>query len=310
MSQTPRWLAFAQLLRLPNVFTAWADIALASAAATAVLDELPAWFLATTVLLALASGSLYLAGMVWNDVFDLAEDAESRPFRPLPSGRVSRRTAVFLGTLLILGGLALAAGAGAVAGRGALAAPFGYAVAIAIAVLAYDGGLKRSPLGPVSMAACRFLNVLLGLSPFPPSEFPWDLRLPLAGVVGLYIAGVTWFARTEEGSSSRRQLTAAAGVIALSLGSALFLRASLPPNPDAVLFPYLLVAFGFVVGRPVATAIADPRPHRVQAAVKRCVLGLIGLDSVLATAFVGPAGLLILFLLPPALVIGKWVYST
>ncbi len=310
MSQTPRWLAFAQLLRLPNVFTAWADIALATAAATAVLNELPSSFLATAVLLALASGSLYLAGMVWNDIFDRAEDAESRPFRPLPSGRVRLRTAVFLGMLLILGGLAFAAGAGAVAGRGVGSAPLGYAAAIALAVLAYDGALKRSPFGPVSMAACRFLNVLLGLSPFTPSEFPWDLRFQLAGVVGVYIAGVTWFARTEEGPSSRRQLMAAAGVIALSLGSALILRASLPPNPDTVLFPYLLVGFGFVIGRPVATAITDPRPPRVQAAVKRCVLGLIGLDSVLATAFVGPAGLLIFFLLPPALVIGKWVYST
>ncbi len=34
------------------------------------------------------------------------------------------------------------------------------------------------------------------------------------------------------------------------------------------------------------------------------------LDAILATAFVGTPGLLVLLLLPPALVIGKWVYST
>jgi 4-hydroxybenzoate polyprenyltransferase len=40
------------------------------------------------------------------------------------------------------------------------------------------------------------------------------------------------------------------------------------------------------------------------------VLGLVGLDAVLATAFAGLPGLVIVLLLPPALLIGKWVYST
>jgi 4-hydroxybenzoate polyprenyltransferase len=105
-------------------------------------------------------------------------------------------------------------------------------------------------------------------------------------------------------------LIAAAVVIALSLILALVLKAKLPPGSGTVLFPYLLVTFGFLVGRPVARAIASPEPREVQAAVKRCVLGLVVLDAVLATAFVGLPGLVILLLLPPALVIGKWVYST
>ena len=65
-----------------------------------------------------------------------------------------------------------------------------------------------------------------------------------------------------------------------------------------------------IVGRPVARAVAKPGAREVQAAVKRCVLGLVFLDAVLATAFVGLPGLLILLLLPPALLLGKWVYST
>jgi 4-hydroxybenzoate polyprenyltransferase len=48
----------------------------------------------------------------------------------------------------------------------------------------------------------------------------------------------------------------------------------------------------------------------VQAAVKTAVLGLVGLDAVLATSLAGTAGLLVLLLLPPALWLGKWVYST
>ena len=44
--------------------------------------------------------------------------------------------------------------------------------------------------------------------------------------------------------------------------------------------------------------------------MKQTVLGIIGLDAVLATAISGTYGLLILLLLPPALWLGRRVYST
>ena len=102
----------------------------------------------------------------------------------------------------------------------------------------------------------------------------------------------------------------ACGVIGLSLALALVLRSRVPPYDGTVLFPYLLVLFGFFVGLPLAKAVQNPGPKEVQTAIKRSVLGLVALDAVLATAFVGLPGLLILLLLPPALVLGKWVYST
>jgi 4-hydroxybenzoate polyprenyltransferase len=297
----PRLLAFAQLLRLPNVFTAFADIALATCAALAVIPGWPAAdFWVRVALLVPASGCLYLAGMVWNDVFDLDEDRRDRPFRPLPSGRVTVRTAAILAAALTLAGVALAAVAGAVV----------LGVALATAVLLYDSWLKRTPAGPAAMATCRFINVLLGLSVVGEDLLDVDTRLHLAGVVGVYIVGVTWFARTEAAASSRRHLLAAAGVIGLSFVLALLLRAKLPPDSGTALFPYLLVGFGFLVGLPVARAVRSPGPKEVQAAVKRCVLGLVALDAVLASAFVGLPGLAVLLLLPPALVLGKWVYST
>lgn len=306
----PRLLAFAQLLRLPNVFTAFADIALAAAAGVAALPTPPPGFWAAVTLIALASGCLYLAGMVWNDVFDREHDAETRPSRPLPSGRIRVGTAVLLGLALLATGVTLAGLAGGTGEGDWDAGPLLYAVGIAVAVLTYDGGLKLTPVGPLAMASCRFLNVLFGLSVIPESAMDVELRLCLAGVVGLYIVGVTWFARTEEGASSRRHLMAAAIVMALSLVLALVMRAKLPPDSGTVAFPYLVVLFGFVVGRPVARAVSSPGPRDVQAAVKRCVLGLVALDAILATAFVGPSGLAILLLLPPALALGKWVYST
>ncbi|MBN9518829.1 UbiA family prenyltransferase, partial [bacterium] len=215
----PRFLAFAQLLRLPNVFTAFADIALAGCVGASVYAGWESGdYLGALALLALASGCLYMAGMVWNDVFDLAEDTRDRPFRPLPSGRVSVRTAGLLAGALTLVGVGLTFIAGAAV----------YGVALAVAVLLYDGWLKATPFGPVAMGTCRFLNVLLGLTAIPADAFTPDLRVHTAGVIGVYIIGVTWFARTEATESSRRHLTAAAAVMAASLLLALVLRARLP----------------------------------------------------------------------------------
>ena len=304
-----------------NVFTAFADVALGCCVAAAVLPSAPTEFWLAYVVLALASGCLYLAGMVWNDVFDLAEDKRSPRFPPLPSGRVGKGTAIALGVLLFAAGLAAGRRRGAPTGQPEWNhEPLVFALGILAGVMIYDGGAKRTPAGPVAMAGCRFLNILFGLSLIPEAALDIEYRIYLAAVVGFYIVGVTWFARTEESKSRKRDLAFAATIIGLSLLLALLLRVKLSnaSGPSKVTrrqlgtlwFPYLLVGFGFLIGRPVARAIGDPSPRRVQAAVKRCVLGLVVLDAVLATMFVGLPGLLALLLLPPALVLGKWVYST
>ncbi|HVK12536.1 MAG TPA: UbiA family prenyltransferase [Gemmataceae bacterium] len=298
-----RFLPLARLLRLPNVFTAFADIALGLCATYAlspsVVDDGFWW---KAALLLVASGCLYTAGMVWNDYFDLAEDKRDRPFRPLPSGRISVRTAVAIGTLLLLGGWACAAATGKTGSivGGALAA----------AILAYDARIKRTSAGPFGMALCRFLNVLLGLSLADGAALPVATRVHLALTVGVYIVGVTWFARTEEKRSDPKVLTKAALVMLAAALLALAAATRVPPGTSSPLFPYLLVAWGFWVGGPVVAAVRKPTPDRVQAGVKRAIFGLVGLDALLASVFVGTPGFLLILLLPPALLLGKWVYST
>ena len=311
-----RWLPYAQLMRIPNVFTAVADIALAAL----VTGSLPGQFL-PFLLLALASGCLYCAGMVWNDYFDFEQDLRERPFRPLPSYRISTGAAFRLGVALFAGGLGFAALAGFRAG-GWSPAPLTLAALLVFAVLLYDGWLKRNFLGPLSMGFCRFLNVLLGLT-VAADGIPW-WGFALALIVGFYITGVTWFARKEARVSKQLELMAASLVMLTALLLALFLPVlgrqlargtEEAPAPflgelGHILFPYLLAAFGFYVGIPAATAIRSLGPREVQAAVKRAVLGLIVFDAVLATSLAGTAGLLILLLLPPSLYLGRRVYST
>src|SRR5262245_32564273 len=105
-----RLRAYAQLVRLPNVFTALADICLGALASGALPADWP-----TVCCLLAASAFLYSAGMVLNDVFDLEEDRRDRPFRPLPSGRVIRKTAIVLGVSLLAAGLLFACVAGWIA---------------------------------------------------------------------------------------------------------------------------------------------------------------------------------------------------
>lgn len=301
---TGRLLAYAQLVRLPNVFTAFADILLGACAVGAIPSNGD-----RVVLLMVASGCLYLGGMVWNDIFDRKEDAQTRPNRPLPSGRITVPSAVMLGFGLLVFGIILAGLAGREQSFANPSHPLGIACTLAIAILLYDGILKRTPFGPLGMGLCRFLNVWLGLS-IAETLPTWDLSIHLAAVIGLYIVGVTWFARTEEGTSQKTHLLAAFGVMIAALLLALTVPMHLAEGTVTPLYPYLLVAFGFWIGFAIANAIRHPAPKPVQIAVKRCILGLVLLDAILATAFVGPAGLLIGLLLLPANWLGKWVYST
>jgi 4-hydroxybenzoate polyprenyltransferase len=298
-----RVLAYARLVRLPNVFTALADIGLGLMAARGTI----AW--TTAAFLAGASAALYCGGMVWNDYFDLEQDRRERPFRPLPSGRISLHAAWTLGLALLIVGWLLAAAAGW-RNDGFDATPAVLGGLLVAGILLYDRWLKRSWAGPIGMGACRFLNVLLACSGASDQAIPWGLRLHLAVVVGIYIVGVTWFARTEARPSEAGQLRRATGVAAFALLLALPLPLHLAAGTASFFFPYLLVAFSVGVGLPAARACASPNPPRVQIAVKRAVLGLVALDAVLATAVAGSGGLLLLALLPPALILGQWIYST
>jgi 4-hydroxybenzoate polyprenyltransferase len=290
--------AYAQLVRLPNLPTALADICLGALAAGA----LPQHGLAFGSLL-LASACLYSAGMVWNDYFDQEQDRRERPFRPLPSGRVTPRRAALLGAGLLASGVLLSLPAG----RTSLL----LALCLAMTILAYDGWVKPTWAGPLAMGTCRFLNVLLGVSAC--GSLLWPLGGHLALIVGLYIVGVTWFARTEARQSNQNALRGAAAVMLAGLLLALPLPSLLPEGQhSSFLFPYLLVALGFLVGVPVVQAIANPVPSQVQTAVRRALMALIMLDAVLATATAGAIGLALLLLLVPSVYLNRkdWLYAT
>src|SRR4051794_21513384 len=105
-SATLPWL---RLMRLANVFTAIAGVAMGYLFVQhQVSDAL------VLGLLAASSAALYTAGIVFNDVFDYQVDAKERPFRPLPSGQISRTSARALAITLMIFGILLGWSAGLV----------------------------------------------------------------------------------------------------------------------------------------------------------------------------------------------------
>ena len=191
--------AWVELLRLPALFTVPGD-ALAGAAAAGARPN-------PRTLVAIASSlCLYEAGMALNDWADRAEDAVDRPHRPLPSGRISPTAALAAAGGLTAAGLALASTAGR--------RPLAVAGALAATVWSYDLGLKRTPAGPVAMAAARSLDLLLG-----GVAADGDIRraLPSALALGTHTLAVTTVSRHEtQGGSPWAPLSGLATTAALA----------------------------------------------------------------------------------------------
>jgi 4-hydroxybenzoate polyprenyltransferase len=314
-------LSYLRLFRLPNVFTAVADVLMGFLVVRGSFQPGAALFCVVG-----ASCLLYTAGMVLNDLYDVEVDRRERPDRPLPAGEISVKWARWLGYALLAAGVVLGWLAG-FAGFGLIAMAWRsgvVATVLAVCVVGYDAGLKRTALGPAVMGACRALNVLLGMSLAPAAAahgpewlvgFPWS-QLVLAAGLGVYVAGITWYARSEAAPSGGGQLTA--GVAVMGLGIALF--GAFPfvgriAEMDSLMKPswwWLLLAVpAFTILRRGLAAALNPTPLAVQTAVKQALLSLIVFDAAATLMVRGPfLALSVLVLLVPTLVLGRWVYST
>ncbi|MFC5290536.1 SCO3242 family prenyltransferase [Actinokineospora guangxiensis] len=274
--------AYVELVRAPAALTVLGD----TVAGAAFAGGLPG----RAALLPLASVAFYWSGMALNDWSDRALDADERPERPIPSGRVEPGTALAVAAGLTAAGFGLAA----VAGRLRAAVP------LAAAVWAYDLLLKNTPAGPLGMAACRGLDVLMG------GGRP---ALPAALAIGGHTLGVTALSRGEVHGTSTAVARGvlggtAAAALAAATGRARSWRHRLLGTAGAA-------AYAGFVGRAQLAAVQAPDAVTVRTATKAGIHGMVPLQSALAArAGSARAALLVACALPLARRLGRKVGPT
>ncbi len=322
--------AWLQLVRIPNVFTIVAD-ALTAGALTYYLRDFPVALAVAFAIASVGSVCLYWSGMILNDAYDAEEDAVLRSNRPIPSGRISRKTAFRVGWGLWASGLALCLAGGVIGfltGTGISAAFFVSAVLLAVCIWLYDAEFKNTPVGPFLMGMCRGLNILMLLSFRPISELAASPLLLYPFALTIYITGVTFYARCETEEALE------VGIRRPGVGAMLFSLA-LMTGGLALLTPFPIWLESWMPGSVATLFVAEPwrwkmlisalalwlafrafsayfqGPLRVRMTVKLALFTLFLLDAGLVAVVGGiPVALMILACFAVAMVVGRRVYST
>ena len=316
---TGAFRSWCQLLRISNVFTAFADILMGYSVAAGVVsaaDTLPIFCML------IASGMLYSSGMILNDVFDFDVDKIERPGRPIPSGVISLDSARAVGFCLLLIGIGLAVLPSFIGSEQPYTRSLIVAVITATCVIAYDGVLKKTPLAPFAMGSCRVFNILLGMTLAPAALSPLLSgfsagQLTVAIGMGTYVTGITWFARTESKTSNRGMLTFGASLMVLGimlLPYGVYIIDELPNSVMAKNTTMIWMLFGSIAGTILfrcVNAITDPSPRNVQIAIIHCLRSLIVINaSVILTVGIPILGVICVLMMIPMLVVGKWIRGT
>lgn len=291
---------YLQLVRLPNIFTAAADSLAGWLLVHGTFSEPRKW-----LPLVLASAFTYAGGIVLNDLFDLEVDRLERPSRPLPSGQVPWRVAFALALIFLSAGVFLVVISGSWQGLIVEMALIG-------CILAYDGGAKRSAIGPEVMGACRGLNLLLGMSHSVRLGGPlgWAIALSYA----TFVIGVTWISRSEVHTGRWKAIALGyslqlAAFLGLIVSSTLLSAHNIPGN--RALGVLLLVVIALAVSRRSLAALRDPSPKVIQRAIKFAILSLVWLHVGVLLTVRGPTEAIAVGLFwIPATFTGRWIYST
>ncbi|MGW2886044.1 SCO3242 family prenyltransferase [Streptomyces griseoruber] len=277
ISRSPRLTDLATLVRLPAALSVPGDVLAGAVASAGRVRPRTAATMASSV-------ALYWAGMALNDYADATVDAVERPERPIPSGRVGRRTALATACGLTAAGLGLAALAG---GRAAL----GVAVPLTGLVWAYDLRLKSTAAGPAAMAGARALNVLAGAEPGRRSS-----ALPAALLVGAHTYTVTALSRHEVTGAPRSvpaATLAGTAATALAAGALPSLRRTGRGRPDgrAARIGAAAGALAYLTtyGGAQARAAHHPSAANVRQAVGAGILSLMPLQAALTASGGAPA---------------------
>jgi 4-hydroxybenzoate polyprenyltransferase len=170
------------LIRLPNLFTIPGDPIAGYLLCGGDFSDKKGIIFAV-----ISSLSYYIFGLISNDIKDIEEDRILNPKRPIPSEKVS----VFFAKIASIAALVCGLSAGLAAGS----ACFTTGLVLLSAIFFYNFVFKDNAiLGPVLLALCRTMSVLLGFSlkyetfsALPPTLFAF-ISIYFAFVMGLSLA--------------------------------------------------------------------------------------------------------------------------
>jgi len=329
--------SWAQLVRLPNVFTAIADVLAGAALAGALSQNTISQSWPTVLYLVIIVIALYWTGMIWNDINDLEQDRNQQRQRPLSDGRISIKAARNAAWMLLGVAILTAIGIGMnletfrtlvdvtyddieqipwTLRFGPLVVTAGLASCIRL----YNSRLKMTLIGPLLMGLCRSGSMLLGISAGCCLGFTDWTTLPHGWIAvlghGIYTAGFTWSARREAEVNLSRDIAAGWVVAAFGLGILSlvpwFAPSDIPLRINAVpSYPIVFTLMAMPLIRRAFFSVVDPTPRTIQLAIKQAILSIIFFDAILGLQFGGPwSALAICSLVIPSLILGKYFRST
>jgi UbiA prenyltransferase family len=289
------------LIRLPNLFTLPSNIILGyilvSTFTLAITTVIQIFMLVTISIL------LYCVGLVLNDLFDYEIDKKERPNRPLASGKISRKVAIVIVTILASISLILSLMVSLTT--------FGISLLILAIIFAYDKYLKNTQAGPFTIAAARVTNIILGTTAniYSVENFPQNIHLMFVlTITFVYVSLVGFLSRYEvQGFSVNIKLYLIPVIIAGIVFSIVLFNLLGFFKYESLL---ILILFSLLMGRTIYN-MYNKDSQRIQLAVKHMILSIIVLDSTFLTGIAGlEIGLPVLILLAPLLVLAKKMYMT
>ncbi|MCY2974866.1 MAG: UbiA family prenyltransferase [Planctomycetota bacterium] len=330
-----RLYLWAQLVRIPNTFTAVADVlagaAIAGALSPAAISQ--SWPIIAALVLVVVS--LYWTGMIWNDLNDVEQDRQQKRNRPLPNSQISVSAATTAYWLLVTLAFGITVSIAATQGSWYLPgvefkndlwrgfrfySPLLITALLACCARLYNSRWKLSTVGPILMGMCRSGSLLLGISSgwYVGSSTVYEVPHGWMAVLGhgLYVAGFTFAGRREAEENNSLPvaigwIVSAVGLIALAFAP-WFAPNEIPLRMDALpTYPIVFALMALPLIRRAWTSIVDPSPKSIQLAIKQAIFSIIFFDAILTLQFAGPwPAIAVCSLILPSTLLSKYFRPT
>jgi 4-hydroxybenzoate polyprenyltransferase len=298
------------LVRLPNVFSAASNILpgyfIVAADATSSFLNINIIYLAG---LMTSSSLLYLAGIVFNDYFDIEIDKKERPNRPLPSGKITKRKALTIAISSVIAANVLTILINLTS--------FIVAVILTTIIIAYDYSLKHSTItGPITMGLARFVNMILGASLALPtlllSTASGKILLFIATSMFLYVVAIGILSKQEvSGKATNLIIISSLSIVFVDI-AAIAIAGLIGIFQSAVFANLALFSIVMVIiFRPILRGLSSLAPIHIQNIIKNMIISIIILDSVFVSGIIGlPYGFATLLLIIPPIILARNLYLT